>query len=143
MAKKLGYAVNRNVKGEYYKQPDAYEIFPVDAVHTVDLKHMLMYESKSPMTNYRIYRSAHNSRCKPTQNVLSIPWTTRNAPRPDSALGSLFDEEKVGDFKLADPNGLFKQPYRPKSGATGREDMRNQFGKLFYKKNGNKYPSIS
>lgn len=40
--------MNRNVKGEYIKQPEDYEIFPIDAAFTIDLKHMIMYENKNP-----------------------------------------------------------------------------------------------
>lgn len=142
-AKKLGYAVHRTFKGEYYHQPEKYEIFPVDAVHTVDLKHMIMYENKNPEKYYRIYRSLYNQRYKPTWNVLVEPFTPRNRSRPESAVSSLLDERKASKFKDPDPNGFYKQPYRPKSGGATREDMRNQYGKMYLKRNGYKYPSIN
>ena len=69
--------------------------------------------------------------------------SARNKPRPESAVASLLDEKKAVKFKEPDANGFFKQPYRPRSGVSSREDLRNQYGKMFLKKNGFKYPSLN
>lgn len=71
IAKRLGYSNNRSYRGEVYLQADRYEIFPVDARHSVDLKHMIMYETKEPTNYYRVYRSAHNNRTKPKDSLLN------------------------------------------------------------------------
>lgn len=95
IAKKLGYyETRRMVKGEFYKMPEDYEIFPIDAAFTVDLKHMIMYENKNPKNFFRIYRSLYNQRCKPNFNILVEPGSPRNKARPESALAALLDDKK-------------------------------------------------
>ena len=88
--------------------PEDYEIFPIDAAFTVDLKHMIMYENKHPKNFFRIFRSMYNQRCKPTFNVLVEPGSPRGKVRPESALAALVDDKKTQKFKDADANGFFR-----------------------------------
>ena len=109
VAKQLGYYETKRMrKGEYIKMPEDYEIFPIDAAFTVDLKHMIMYENKQPKNFFRIYRSLYNQRCKPTHNVLVEPGSPRNKVRPESALAALVDDKKTAKFKDPDTNGFYR-----------------------------------
>jgi len=79
VAKRLGYSNNRSYRGEVYLSADKYEIFPVDVRHSIDLKHMIMYETKNPDTYYRVYRSGHNNRQKPNDSLLNCSMATSAA----------------------------------------------------------------